>query len=125
MRPWLILISWSVPPPGWVVSARLSVHRQIWAKRFFLYPIEIGLLFCSDLKTADGDRISADCDLCHTIVAQGVPGSMERAQMGSGLDFVHPVDIDGADVFLIDDILDTGRTLSFAVDLLRQRGARR
>lgn len=35
------------------------------------------------------------------------------------------VDIDGADVFLIDDILDTGRTLSYAVDLLRRRGARR
>ena len=26
---------------------------EIWAKSFFPYPIEIGLPFCSDLKTAD------------------------------------------------------------------------
>lgn len=35
------------------------------------------------------------------------------------------VDVTGADVLLVDDILDTGRTLAFAVDLLREKGARR
>lgn len=35
------------------------------------------------------------------------------------------VDVAGAEVLLVDDILDTGRTLSFAVDLLRQKGAKR
>ncbi|HMP72371.1 MAG TPA: hypoxanthine phosphoribosyltransferase [Kiritimatiellia bacterium] len=33
------------------------------------------------------------------------------------------VDVTGADVVLVDDILDTGRTLSFAVDLIRGKGA--
>ncbi len=33
------------------------------------------------------------------------------------------VDVQGADVMLVDDILDTGRTLTFAVDHLRQKGA--
>lgn len=35
------------------------------------------------------------------------------------------VDVEGADVLLVDDILDTGRTLAFAVEYLRGRGARR
>lgn len=34
------------------------------------------------------------------------------------------LDVNGADVVLVDDILDTGRTLSFASDYLRGRGAR-
>jgi len=33
-------------------------------------------------------------------------------------------DIDGADILLVDDILDTGRTLAFTKDLLLDRGAR-
>ncbi len=33
------------------------------------------------------------------------------------------VSVKGADVLLVDDILDTGRTLAFACDLLRMRGA--
>jgi len=35
------------------------------------------------------------------------------------------VDVEGAEVVLIDDILDSGRTLSFATDLLKQKGASR
>ena len=35
------------------------------------------------------------------------------------------LDVDGRDVLIIDDILDTGRTLAFAKDLVSARGARR
>ncbi|HMP90789.1 MAG TPA: hypoxanthine phosphoribosyltransferase [Kiritimatiellia bacterium] len=35
------------------------------------------------------------------------------------------VDVQGADVVVIDDILDSGRTLHFATDLLKQKGASR
>ena len=34
------------------------------------------------------------------------------------------VDVTGADVLLVDDILDTGRTLSFAVQHVKDKGAR-
>jgi hypoxanthine phosphoribosyltransferase len=34
------------------------------------------------------------------------------------------LDVAGADVLLVDDILDSGRTLSFASNYLRERGAR-
>lgn len=35
------------------------------------------------------------------------------------------LDVTGRDVLLVDDILDTGRTLAFAKDLIAARGARR
>jgi hypoxanthine phosphoribosyltransferase len=35
------------------------------------------------------------------------------------------VDVKGADVLIVDDILDTGRTLAFATGLMRERGAAR
>ena len=34
------------------------------------------------------------------------------------------VDVSGSDVLLVDDILDTGRTFSFAVEHIRSKGAR-
>ena len=40
--------------------------------------------------TPEGEKISMDCNLCHTITAQGTPGEMEFAQAGSTLEFVHP-----------------------------------
>ena len=51
----------------------------------------------SDLETADGETISADCTLCHTIDAQGPADALEHAMGDVGLDFQHPVDIDGAE----------------------------
>ena len=38
----------------------------------------------------DGEVISKDCNLCHSILAQGSPGEMEFASIGKGLDFRHP-----------------------------------
>jgi hypothetical protein len=62
----------------------------------FLFP---GCFRChgSDLRTSEGAFISADCNLCHSIVAQGAPDSLERAMTAEGLEFRHPVDIEGAE----------------------------
>ena len=52
-----------------------------------------GCYRCHDGKhvSADGKRVTHDCDACHTIVAQGAEGSIERRL--EGLAFRHPVDI--------------------------------
>ncbi len=41
-------------------------------------------------ESAAGKVISKDCNLCHSIVAQGSPGEMEFASIGQGLEFRHP-----------------------------------
>lgn len=51
----------------------------------------------SELRTADGHTISDDCSLCHTIQAQGPAEQLEHATSISGLEFRHPIDIDGAE----------------------------
>ncbi len=51
----------------------------------------------SDLATADGRTISADCNLCHTIVSQGVASAIGDTLVYGGLKFRHPVDIEGAE----------------------------
>lgn len=38
----------------------------------------------------DGEVIRKDCNLCHLITAQGTPGEMEYAQVGTALEFKHP-----------------------------------
>jgi nitrate/TMAO reductase-like tetraheme cytochrome c subunit len=44
-------------------------------------------------KSPDGKVISKDCDLCHTIVAQGPTGSMTYAPYDKSLTFQHPIDV--------------------------------
>jgi hypothetical protein len=47
-------------------------------------------------ESEDGRIISRDCNLCHSIIAQGDTASFERAYLDESLEFRHPVDIDGA-----------------------------
>lgn len=72
--------------------------------RWSAYPNHIGHLEFNGCFRCHNDRhvspagktISQDCNLCHTIVAQGIPGSMQVVQdLGSSLDFLHPNDPDG------------------------------
>jgi hypothetical protein len=44
-------------------------------------------------KSDKGRVISRDCSLCHSIVGQGKPGSMQLTNVRESLAFVHPVDI--------------------------------
>ncbi len=44
----------------------------------------------------NGKTISRDCNLCHSIIAQGTTLSMEYSNLEDPLEFKHPVDIDEA-----------------------------
>ncbi|MCD6596674.1 MAG: cytochrome c3 family protein, partial [Bacteroidales bacterium] len=43
-------------------------------------------------KSKEGRFISMDCNLCHTIIAQGVPDTLQVTNYNSSLEFVHPND---------------------------------
>jgi hypothetical protein len=47
-------------------------------------------------STEKGRVISKDCNMCHTILAQGTPENMEYSKALEPLEFKHPVDIDDA-----------------------------
>ena len=47
-------------------------------------------------SSEDGSVIQKDCNLCHTIVAQGNMKNKDVAVISSELEFKHPVDIDEA-----------------------------
>jgi hypothetical protein len=57
---------------------------------------DIGCMRCHDglHESQDGAVITHDCDACHTIIAQGPAGDLERATTAAGLEFKHPEDID-------------------------------
>jgi hypothetical protein len=46
-------------------------------------------------KTPEGKVIPRDCNLCHTIIGQGKPGSMQMVDAIDTLEFRHPVEIRG------------------------------
>jgi NapC/NirT cytochrome c family protein len=47
-------------------------------------------------ESEDGQVISRDCQLCHSILAQGNSSNYESATIDQSLEFKHPVDIDEA-----------------------------
>ena len=45
--------------------------------------------------TSQGEVISMDCNLCHSIIAQGTPDTLQVGSIYDELEFVHPNDPDG------------------------------
>jgi NapC/NirT cytochrome c family, N-terminal region len=42
----------------------------------------------------DGQVISRDCNICHSVKAQGTPGNLEMASITGSIDFRHPGDVE-------------------------------
>ncbi len=94
------------------IDAAASELQVIYQRTFFPYmkarwdeyPNNIGHLMFSGCfrchddqhQSADGRVIGRDCTTCHTITAQGKPGSMLYASEQPSLSFVHPEDIGDA-----------------------------
>ena len=45
-------------------------------------------------KSKDGKIIRKDCNICHTIIVQGVSGKEEFTSIKEAMDFIHPVELD-------------------------------
>jgi len=54
-----------------------------------------GCFRCHDDKheSENGESITKDCNLCHTIVFQGKPGQEQFASLDEKLEFVHPKEL--------------------------------
>ncbi len=71
---------------------------------YSVYPRHIGHLETNGcfrchnerFKSQSGKVISKDCNLCHSIVAQGKSDSIKNVGINSSLEFMHPVDIGDA-----------------------------
>lgn len=92
-------------------------------RRLLVVPILTGsFIFAADLiRALHGARVGPEVDFLSL-------GSYGTETSSSGTIRVLrdlEVDAEGRDCLLIDDILDTGRTLAFAKDLLAARGASR
>ncbi len=95
-----------------VITNAIAVLQDEFKKNVFpemkvtwdVYPDHIGHLNtkgcvrCHNDKHVSNDHrvISRDCNLCHSIVAQGTPDQMAFTATDKSLEFVHPVDIDEA-----------------------------
>jgi nitrate/TMAO reductase-like tetraheme cytochrome c subunit len=74
------------------------------AVRWDAYPNNIGHLEFNGCfrchsdthRSENNDFISKDCNLCHTITAQGPINNLQSANFNESLDFKHPEDIDEA-----------------------------
>ena len=86
---------------------RTGFSRNIFPKMkvsWDAYPLQIGHLEFNGCfrchngnhESNDGRVISRDCNLCHTILAQGTAGDYEMTTIENSLEFRHPVDIDEA-----------------------------
>ncbi|MEJ2543220.1 MAG: NapC/NirT family cytochrome c [Calditrichaceae bacterium] len=95
-----------------LIDQAIKGLKEVYLKNIFpemkvrwdAYPNNIGHLEFNgcfrchnDLHASeDGDVISRDCNLCHTIVAQGSPDNKMMADISGSLEFKHPADIDEA-----------------------------
>ncbi len=93
------------------IDGAIAAIKEAYSKNMFpemnvsydAYPDHIGHLESrgcfrchNDLfKTDKGRTITRDCNLCHTIIAQGNPLTLQKVAVTDTLEFVHPIDIKG------------------------------
>ncbi len=94
-----------------MVDSAVTLLRREYNKHIFptmkvsweKYPNHIGHLeFNGCFRCHDGNHtssagktISMDCNLCHSIVAQGVPDTLKSVPVFNEMEFIHPNDPDG------------------------------
>jgi len=84
-------------------------------------PVFVGVLNGSFLFIADLiKQISIPCEISFTKLASYYGGTTSKLKIRDDIDLI--VDIKGRDVLIIEDIVDTGNTLHYLIDKLKQRG---
>ncbi len=77
------------------------------------------IVFCGDLMK----QLSIPCEIdCMKVSSYG-SGSVSTRKINILLD-LHRTDLDNKDILIVEDIIDSGRTLSYLVEYLKINGAR-
>ena len=83
-------------------------------------PVFVGVLNGSFLFIADLiKQIDIPCEIAFTKLASYYGGTTSKLKIRDDIDLI--VDIKGRDVLIIEDIVDTGNTLHYLLDKLKQR----
>ncbi|GAA3971370.1 hypoxanthine phosphoribosyltransferase [Mucilaginibacter dorajii] len=83
-------------------------------------PVFVGVLNGSFLFIADLiKQISIPCEISFTKLASYYGGTTSKLKIRDDIDLI--VDIKGRDVLIIEDIVDTGNTVHYLIDKLKER----
>lgn len=83
-------------------------------------PVFVGVLNGSFLFIADLiKQITIPCEISFTKLASYYGGTTSKLKIRDDIDLI--LDIKGRDVLIIEDIVDTGNTLHYLIDKLKQR----
>jgi hypoxanthine phosphoribosyltransferase len=97
-----------------------AIGQQLNADYQHTVPVFVGVLNGSFLFIADLiKQIDIPCEVAFTKLASYYGGTTSKLKIRDDIDLM--VDITGRDVLIIEDIVDTGNTLHYLVDKLKQR----
>ncbi|WP_183561722.1 hypoxanthine phosphoribosyltransferase [Mucilaginibacter sp. SP1R1] len=103
-----------------IIERTKAIGQQLNADYLQSIPVFVGVLNGSFLFIADLiKQINIPCEIAFTKLASYYGGTTSKLKIRDDIDLM--VDIKGRDVLIIEDIVDTGNTLHYLIDKLKQR----
>ncbi|MDN5286779.1 MAG: hypoxanthine phosphoribosyltransferase [Mucilaginibacter sp.] len=104
-----------------IIERVKAIGQQLNADYQHTVPVFVGVLNGSFLFIADLIKeIDIPCEIAFTKLASYYGGTTSKLKIRDDIDLM--VDIKGRDVLIVEDIVDSGNTLHYLVDKLKQRG---
>ncbi len=109
------------------IAARVADLANAIAAEALERPLVVSVLKGGFVYTADLVRALDRTGVATEITFLALSSYGKSTESSGTITVKHDIDadVDGRDIILIEDLLDTGRTVAFALDLLHDRGARR
>ncbi|SDQ01735.1 hypoxanthine phosphoribosyltransferase [Mucilaginibacter sp. OK268] len=103
-----------------IVERTKAIGQQLNADYQNSIPVFVGVLNGSFLFIADLiKQIEGPCEIAFTKLASYYGGTTSKLKIRDDIDLI--MDIKDRDVVIIEDIVDTGNTLHYLIDKLKQR----
>ncbi|WP_419700377.1 hypoxanthine phosphoribosyltransferase [Mucilaginibacter sp. NFX135] len=103
-----------------IIERTTAIGQQLNADYQNSIPVFVGVLNGSFLFIADLiKQIDGPCEIAFTKLASYYGGTTSKLKIRDDIDLI--MDIKDRDVVIIEDIVDTGNTLHYLIDKLKQR----